>query len=102
MVYKVDFESAAWESPIPGMRHKFLDQGGRRLRLVEYTPEMAPHWCEKGHIGYVLSGTFEIAFDREVHVYGPGDGVFLPPGKDHRHMGKVLSDAVRIVFVEDC
>lgn len=62
---------------------------------------MDPHWCEKGHIGYVLEGQIEIAFDDEVIVLSPGDGVFIPTGREHRHMGKVLTDLVRIVFVED-
>jgi quercetin dioxygenase-like cupin family protein len=62
---------------------------------------MEPHWCEKGHIGYVLQGQFEIRYDREINVYNQGDGVFIPAGKEHRHMGKVLSDVVRVIFVED-
>lgn len=98
---KVDFDSMPWENPMRGARAKAVGHGGRRLRLVEYTPAMEPHWCEKGHIGYVLDGKFEIQFDDETLVYETGDGVFIPSGRQHRHMGKALTDTVRCVFVED-
>jgi quercetin dioxygenase-like cupin family protein len=99
--YKVDFEKLSWATPMTGLRFKALRQEGRQLRLVEYTPEMEPHWCEKGHVGYLLEGRFEIAFDEETAVYEAGDGVFIPPGREHRHMGKALTNVVRAVFVED-
>ena len=98
--YRVDFTNIPWEAPVPGLRFRACRQGGRQLRLVEYTRDMEPHWCEKGHVGYVLQGRFEIEFASEVAVFNPGDGVFIPPGKDHRHMGKALTDVVRAVFVE--
>lgn len=101
MQYRIDFESMLWDSPIKGLRHKFVEHGGRRLRLVEYTEEMEPHWCERGHVGLVVEGRFEIGFADQTLVYGPGDGVFIPSGKEHRHMGRVLSGPVRALFVED-
>ena len=99
--YKVDFESIPWETPIAGLRFKADSRGGRRLRLVEYTRDMEPHWCDKGHIGYVLNGRFEIRFESELATFDPGDGIFIPPGEEHRHMGRVLTDMVRVVFVGD-
>ena len=99
--YKVDFESIPWETPMGGLRFKAVTHGGRRLRLVEYTKDMEPHWCDKGHVGYILEGRFEIRFDRATEVFNPGDGVFIPPGKEHRHMGRALADVVQAVFVED-
>jgi hypothetical protein len=30
-----------------------------------------------------------------------GGGVFIPDGREHRHMGKVLTDTVTAIFVED-
>jgi quercetin dioxygenase-like cupin family protein len=99
--YRVDFGSIPWETPMEGLRCKASKQGGKQLRMVEYTRDMEPHWCEKGHIGCVLEGQFEIRYQSEVAVYNPGDGVFIPEGKEHRHMGKVLSDVVKVVFVED-
>ena len=99
--YKVDFESIPWETPTAGLRYKAERRGGRQLRVVEYTREMEPHWCDKGHIGCVLEGRFEIRFEGETAVFNAGDGVFIPPGPEHRHMGAALSDVVRVVFVED-
>ena len=99
--YRVDFDSIPWEAPMAGLRFKAHRQAGRQLHLVEYTRDMEPHWCEKGHIGYVLEGQFEIRFEVEVAVFNPGDGIYIPPGKEHRHMGQVLTDLVRVVFVED-
>ncbi len=99
--YRVDFEAMVWESPMVGMRFKTYLHGGTQLRLVEYTPEMQPHWCEKGHIGCVLEGEFEIAFPGSTSLFGPGDGIFIPAGYEHRHMGKALSPVVRVIFVEE-
>lgn len=52
--YRIDFESLDWESPMEGVRHKVIAYGRKKLRLVEYFPNMPLHWCEKGHIGFVL------------------------------------------------
>ena len=98
---RIDFDEIPWEAPIEGLRAKAVERDGRKLRLVEYFPEMEPHWCDRGHCGYVLEGRFEIRFDSETVVVEEGDGIFIPPGREHRHMGRVLSDRVRVVFVED-
>jgi len=62
---------------------------------------MELHWCEKGHTGYVLAGQFEIRFPGEVQIFKEGDGVFIPAGPEHKHMGRALTDVVRAIFVED-
>ena len=99
--YRVNFSQVGWESPVKGLRFKAVRQAGRQLRLVEYTKEMPPHWCEKGHIGFVLEGQLEIRFAREAQTYAAGDGIFIPGGGEHKHMGKALTDLVRVIFVED-
>jgi ethanolamine utilization protein EutQ (cupin superfamily) len=99
--HKVDFELLGWQTPLTGLRFKAAAQGSRRLRLAEYSKEMEPHWCEKGHIGYVLDGRLEIRFDDSVVEFGAGDGILLPAGRVHRHMARALSDVVTVVFVED-
>jgi quercetin dioxygenase-like cupin family protein len=101
MDYKVDFEQMDWESPVAGIRHKVKQAGGLKLRLVEYSTEMEPHWCSRGHTGIILRGDFEIEFDGEKHVFRPGDGVMIPSGEEHRHRARVLKDVVRAVFVEE-
>ena len=100
--YKIDFESTEWETPAVGVKFKAYEQGGEKLRLVEFAKEFVePDWCTKGHIGYILEGQMEIDFDGKVIVFGPGDGVFIPAGEKHKHKGRVLTDTVKIILVED-
>jgi quercetin dioxygenase-like cupin family protein len=41
-------------------RWRTREFGGIRVRVVEYSPGYrADHWCEKGHILYVLDGALE-------------------------------------------
>jgi len=101
MEHLVDFSRIPWESPMKGVRHKVLAHGSKRLRLVEYSRDLQAHWCDKGHIGYLLEGSFEITFDSGPVVFKAGDGIFIPPGGEHRHMARVLSDVVSVIFVED-
>jgi quercetin dioxygenase-like cupin family protein len=98
--YQVDFSSLDWESPIEGVREKAISDGNTTLRLVEYSQAMPPHWCEKGHFGYILKGRFEMEFQSGTHVFEQGDGVFIPDGPAHRHRARALSDAVKVIFVE--
>lgn len=97
---RVVFQDLPWESPMPGVRCKIHKAGDQRVRLVEYAASMAPHWCQKGHMGCILEGTFEIAFDGETHVYRAGDGVFIPDGPEHRHCARTLTETVTALFVE--
>jgi len=98
--YKADFDRLEWESPIAGLRHKYLDQSHIRMRLVEYSKEMPTHWCEKGHYGCLLEGQMEIEYDHETIAYQPGDGIFIPDGPEHKHRGRVLSEKALVFFVE--
>jgi quercetin dioxygenase-like cupin family protein len=68
---------------------------------VEYSKELEPHWCARGHVGMILEGRFEIRFSDSVEVVEAGDGVLIPPGEDHRHMAIVLTERVRALFVEE-
>ena len=100
--YKIDFESMDWETPMAGVRFKAYEHNGRKLRLVEFFKEfIEPDWCIKGHIGYILEGQMEIDFDGTKEIFSPGDGVFIPSGKKHKHKGKVLTDKVKVILVED-
>lgn len=100
--YKIDFESAPWQTPAAGVRAKVHDQQGKRLRLVEFTREfIETDWCRKSHTGYVLEGELEIDFSGEVVVFHAGDGLFIPAGEENKHKAKVLTDAVRLILVEE-
>ena len=100
-MYKVDFDMVEWQSPMTGVRHKKLCQNNRCLRLVEYSAEMPPHWCERGHIGYLLQGEIEIEYESGKHLYREGDGIFIPSGSDHKHRAIIHSAVAKIIFVEE-
>jgi quercetin dioxygenase-like cupin family protein len=100
--YKIDFDSMVWETPTAGVKFKAYQQGGRKLRLAEFTKEFVePDWCTKGHIGYILQGEMEIDFGGQVIMFSEGDGLFIPAGEEHKHKAKVLTDVVKIILVED-
>jgi quercetin dioxygenase-like cupin family protein len=100
--YRIDFESIPWASPTDDVKVKAYEQDGKKLRLVEFAKEFVePDWCTKGHIGYILEGQMEIDFDGKIEVFGPGDGVFIPAGQQHKHKGRVLTDKVKAILVED-
>jgi len=84
-----------------GLRFKAIKDDRKQLRIVEYSKEMEPHWCDRGHIGYVLEGQMEITFDGDKVVFSPGDGVFIPDGKEHRHMATILSEKAVLIMVEN-
>lgn len=99
--YRVDFESIPWEKPATGVRFKAYEQGNKRLRLVEFSKDFVElDWCLNGHIGLILEGQMEIDFDGNVILFNPGDGVFIPPGEEHKHKARVLTDKVRAILVE--
>ena len=61
VAFRVDFDALEWQPLLPGSRAKVHRDGSKQLRLVEFTSEFVePHWCEKGHIGLVVSGTLEV------------------------------------------
>jgi len=100
--YRIDFESMEWESPADDVRFKAYEQGGGKLRLVEFGKKFVePDWCTKGHIGYILEGQMEIDFDGKKELFGPGDGIFIPAGRQHKHKGRVLTDKVKAILIED-
>jgi len=101
MKYLVDFEALQWESPAPGIRHKLHRVDGRVLRLVEYSHEMEPHWCVRGHIGHIVDGCLEIEFPSGVIRFQTGDALFIPPGPKHAHRAAVVSSTATALFVEE-
>jgi quercetin dioxygenase-like cupin family protein len=59
-------------------RWRTREFGDIRVRVVEYSPGYrADHWCEKGHILYVLDGVLETEL-------GDGRTVRLTAGKSYQ------------------
>lgn len=90
-----------WESPMEGIRQKVHVSGSRQIRLVEYSKNLMPHWCDKGHVGYVLEGKMEVRFEQGTLHYSQGDGICIPGGQEHKHMARILTDTVMVFFIED-
>ena len=98
--YKADFDQLDWQSPIEGVRHKVIDQNPVRMRLVEYSQAMPPHWCQKGHYGYLIEGQMEMEYPDATIVYNPGDGIFIRKGEPEKHKARVLGSLVTLILVE--
>lgn len=77
--YKVAFDALECESPMPGTRFKVFRQGAQQFRLVEITTEFVdPHWCEKGHQGFVIDGELEVDFKGSVVRYPKPQASIFP------------------------
>jgi quercetin dioxygenase-like cupin family protein len=99
---RIDLTVMEWANPAKGVRSKVYSDGTKQLRLVEFSRGFSePSWCLKGHIGYVLEGRAELELEDENVIFGPGDGVFIPAGEEHKHKVTVLTDVFRVVLVED-
>lgn len=100
--FRVDFQSIPWEEARPGVRHKVYREGLRQIRLVEFASSHGdPHWCERGHIGFVLHGGLTIEVNGTAHVFAAGDGIFLPAGPDTAHRSVTIVPGTRLIMVED-
>ena len=98
----IDFDTLPWETQLPGARFKLHRKDSKQIRLVEFTSEFVePHWCEKGHIGYVLEGTLELAFKDRLVTYEKGSGIWIEAGDGCAHKASSLTQFVRLVLVED-
>jgi len=100
--FKISFDAMEWEQIRPDVRQKVYCEGSRQIRLVEFdTSDGAEHWCETGHIGYVLKGTLSISFDGNVIAFKAGDGLFIPAGAASKHRSVAISRGTQLLMVED-
>lgn len=91
MNHLINFESIDWIEPAIGVRYKFFQNGNQRVRLVEFSEGFDENgWCLKGHVGYVLDGTYSIDYDGNIEHYKQGDVAFIPKGEKDKH--KVIMD----------
>lgn len=100
--FKISFEKMDWQQIRPDVRHKVYCEGSRQVRLVEFdTSEGVEHWCETGHIGYVLKGALRISFNGDVISFKAGDGLFIPAGADSKHRPVEIAPGTQLLMVED-
>ena len=100
--FKISFAAMEWEQIRPDVRQKIYCEGSRQVRLVEFeTSDGAEHWCETGHIGYVLKGALRISFDGQVLSFKAGDGLFIPSGAATKHRSVAIAKGTQLLMVED-
>jgi quercetin dioxygenase-like cupin family protein len=100
--YRILFDEIEWHSPQPGVRFKAVRDGSKQVRLVEFTQNFVESdWCEKGHIGCVLSGELEVHFSGHVIHVPEGAALLIPPGSPHGHKARALTPIVRLFLVEE-
>jgi quercetin dioxygenase-like cupin family protein len=99
--YTVAFRDLSWQRPGAGVGQKQVALAGRPLRLLELTPALVhPDWCAKGRAGYVLEGRLEPRFRTRVVQYEAGEGFLIPPGEEHAHIPRALTDRVTLFVVD--
>ncbi len=99
---KISFADMPWQQVRPDVRQKVHCEGSRQIRLVEFsTSAGADHWCETGHIGYVLKGGLSISFDGEILAFAAGDGLFIPAGARHRHRAVAIAEGTLLLMIEE-
>lgn len=101
--YLIKFRDIPWQSPSPGVRHKFYNVGSKCIRLAEFTENFIElDWCSREHIGYVLEGQVMVRFESQNLLLRAGDAIHIPAGYEHRHKAIVAKgDKAVLIFFED-
>lgn len=82
----IDFENIEWTNGGTGVRFKSFVNGNQRLRIVEFSDEFVEDdWCEYGHAGIVLDGSFALDYNGNLERYKKDDVIFIPAGKADKH-----------------
>ncbi len=100
--HKILFDQIEWQLPQPGVRFKVFHDVCRQLRILELSPEFEEaEWCEKGHVGYVLSGELEVDFGGNIVRFPEGSALLIPAGRSHAHKARAVTPVVRLFLVEE-
>jgi hypothetical protein len=100
---RVDFGKLAWRKKAAGAPEKRYTKNGRVLRLVRYTDQFTEvDWCEKGHVGMVLSGRIVLDFGNEKVEYKAGDALFINSGDRDKHKAEIApGEEATVLLFED-
>lgn len=100
--HRILFDEIDWHSPQPGARFKVFRDGCKQFRILELSAEFEEiDWCEKGHVGYVLSGELTIDFAGCVVRFPQGSALSIPAGRSHAHKARALTAVVQLFLVEE-
>ena len=96
------FDQLEWQSPQAGARFKLFREGSKQVRLLELSPEFVEsHWCEKGHVGFVVEGELEIDFSGHFVRFPQCSALMIPAGAAHAHKARAVTSLVRLFLVEE-
>jgi len=99
-MHKIDFGLVEWAIVAEGAREKVWNDGKRRVRLVELDERFVEaEWCEKAHLGMVLSGTVEIDFHGSIERFATSQGLTIQAGDGHK--ARAIGGIVRLVFFDE-
>lgn len=72
-----------------------MNNGDVRMRVVEYSPGyVADHWCDRGHVIYVLEGTLETELkDGRRFSFTAGSGYTVSDFGDAAHRSSTVTGA---------
>ena len=107
-INNIHFKTIDWDTVtseehtgIKGIAYwKVFNEGNVRVRIVEYSPGyIADHWCEKGHVVYVLDGEFtsELKDGRKFNLIKGMSYVVADNMEPHKSSTK---DGVRLLIVD--
>jgi len=96
---RIAFAGIDWVAAGPGVREKRVAKGTAVLRLVEFAPPFVEAgWCETGHTGYVVSGSFTLEMrDGQSTDFEAGDGLMIPAGAEGAH--RAIVDRPVVLFL---
>lgn len=96
--FGASLEQLPWKELAPGLREKVFEAESRRCRLVEFAESFQElDWCEKGHVGYVLSGAIVVNVNGTKVRFGKGDVVSIPAGVPHKHISTIETATLFLV-----
>ncbi len=100
---RIDFGKLTWRKKLPGAPEKRYTKNGKAIRLVRYTDQFNDmDWCEKGHVGMVLSGRIVIQFGNEKIEYKAGDALFITAGGRDKHKAEIApGEEATVLLFED-
>lgn len=100
--HRILFDQIEWHTPQLGARFKVFRDGCRQVRLLELSDEFVePQWCDKGHVGFVVSGELEVDFSGQVIRFPEGSALLIPAGVSHAHKARAVTPLVRLFLVEE-
>ncbi|MHC4286122.1 MAG: hypothetical protein ACYSWZ_24590 [Planctomycetota bacterium] len=71
----------------------------RSIHMVQISHE-TPEEIEARLLRVIAEADFTV-YNGNAIIFSPSDGIFIPPGEEHEHKGRVLTDKVKAILVED-